>query len=360
MEQVILNLAVNARDAMPEGGRLTIETRNAELHETYPGSHARIPPGKYVVLTVSDTGIGMHNDVKARIFEPFFTTKKPGKGTGLGLAIVYGVVKQTGGWITTSSKVGNGTTFDIYFPQVQAEDAVEEPASRTKLSAAHVARGTETVLLVEDQDGIRDLVCEFLQNTGYTVLHAADGNEALQIADEYKHPIHLLLTDVVMPNVGGRELAQRLAQPRPQMKVLFMSGYPDHATWSSELVDDTCRSPAKAFPAGNLGPQDPQPPRRVIGCSKALALDMTAKSPSRCESTQKVNPERGSPPAPRHREPGDQFAVILCNASPIAGRGNRRANEECPERIAALRSSLIGVLICQCRRVARFACPQRP
>lgn len=252
MEQVILNLAVNARDAMPEGGRLTIETKDAELRETYPGSHARIPPGKYVVLTVRDTGTGMHNDVKARIFEPFFTTKKPGKGTGLGLAIVYGVVKQTGGWITTGSQLGNGTTFDIYFPQVQTGDAVEVPASRTKPSVTHVTRGTETVLLVEDQDGIRELVCEFLQNTGYTVLQAADGNEALQIADEYKHPIHLLLTDIVMPNVGGRELAQRLAQPRPQMKVLFMSGYPDHATWSSELVDDTAAVLQKPFPLDTL------------------------------------------------------------------------------------------------------------
>ncbi len=252
MEQVILNLAVNARDAMPEGGRLTIETRDAELHETLAGSHARIPPGKYVVLKVNDTGIGMHNNVKARIFEPFFTTKKPGKGTGLGLAIVYGVVKQTGGWITTSSTLGNGTTFDIYFPQVQAEDAAEDTASRAELSPAYVARGTETVLLVEDQDGIRELVCEFLQNTGYTVLQAADGNEALQIADECKHPIHLLLTDVVMPNVGGRELAQRLATPRPQMKVLFMSGYPDHATWSSELVDDTAAVLQKPFPLETL------------------------------------------------------------------------------------------------------------
>jgi PAS domain S-box-containing protein len=252
MEQVMLNLAVNARDAMPQGGSLTIQTRNEELHETYAGSHARIPPGKYVVLTVGDTGIGMDSDIKARIFEPFFTTKKPGKGTGLGLAIVYGVVKQTGGWITASTEFGNGTTFDIYFPQMQVEDTVEEPVSRIRVPPAFVARGTETVLLAEDQEGIRDLVREFLQNSGYTVLHAVDGNEALQIADEYKHPIHLLLTDVVMPNVGGRELAQRLTQPRPQMKVLFMSGYPDHATWSSELLDDTAAVLQKPFPLDTL------------------------------------------------------------------------------------------------------------
>ena len=245
MEQVILNLAVNARDAMPQGGRLTIETRSLELHDTYPGSHSQIPPGKYIVLKVSDTGTGMHNDIKAKIFEPFFTTKKPGEGTGLGLAIVYGVVKQTGGWITASSELGNGTTFDIYFPHVQVEHAVERSIS--EISSASFARGTETILLVEDQDGIRDLVREFLQKNGYSVLHAADGNEALEIADDYKQPIHLLLTDVVMPNLGGRELAHRLAEPRPQMKVLFMSGYPDHATWSSELIDDAAVVLQKPF-----------------------------------------------------------------------------------------------------------------
>jgi two-component system, cell cycle sensor histidine kinase and response regulator CckA len=252
MEQVILNLAVNARDAMPQGGRLTIETKNIELHETYAGSHARIPPGKYVVLTVSDTGIGMHRDIKGKIFEPFFTTKKPGKGTGLGLAIVYGVVKQTGGWISTNSELGNGATFDLYFPQLQVEDAVEEPTSKRKIPPAFTARGTETILLVEDQDGIRDLVREFLHNNDYTVLHAVDGNEALHIADEYKHPIHLLLTDVVMPNVGGRELAHRLTQLRPHMKVLFMSGYADHASWTGELVDDTADVLQKPFSLDTL------------------------------------------------------------------------------------------------------------
>lgn len=250
MEQVILNLAVNARDAMPQGGRLTIGTRNVELHETHAGSHARIPPGKYVVLTVSDTGVGMHSDIQAHIFEPFFTTKKPGKGTGLGLAIVYGVIKQTGGWITARSELGRGATFDIYLPYL--EEAAEEPVSKIKISPASAAGGTETILLVEDQDGIRELVREFLQKNGYSVLHAADGNEALQIADEYKHPIHLLLTDVVMPNVGGRELAHRLTQPRSQLKVLFMSGYPDHATWSSELVDDTAAVLQKPFPLDTL------------------------------------------------------------------------------------------------------------
>ncbi len=254
MEQVILNLAVNARDAMPQGGRLTIETRNLELHEIFAGSHSQIPPGKYVVLTVGDTGVGMRSETQAHIFEPFFTTKKPGKGTGLGLAIAYGVIKQTGGWITVKSELGEGTTFDIFFPQVQEKDSgsSDEVVAKAKTTRASAARGTETILLVEDQDGIRDLVREFLQKSGYTVLHAVDGNEALQIAEAYKHPIHILLTDVVMPNLGGRELANRLAQARPQMKVLFMSGYPDHATWSSELVDDTAAVMQKPFPLETL------------------------------------------------------------------------------------------------------------
>jgi two-component system cell cycle sensor histidine kinase/response regulator CckA len=245
---VLMNLAVNARDAMPQGGRLSIETKNVKLRETYAGSHARIPPGNYVVLTVSDNGTGMRREIQAHIFEPFFTTKKPGEGTGLGLAIVYGVVKQSGGWITARSELGQGTTFDIYFPQVLVEDAAAEPVSKIRVSQASTARGTETVLLVEDQDGIRDLVREYLQNYGYTVLDAGDGNEALQIAGDYKQQIHLLLTDIVMPNVGGRELAQCLTQSRPQMKVLFMSGYPDHATWSSELLDDAAAVLQKPFP----------------------------------------------------------------------------------------------------------------
>ncbi|HLX83297.1 MAG TPA: ATP-binding protein [Terriglobales bacterium] len=252
IEQVILNLAVNARDAMPDGGRLTIKTRNAELKQTVAGSHAPIPPGQYVVLEVSDTGLGMRHEIQARMFEPFFTTKKPGQGTGLGLAIVYGVVKQTGGWITSRSEPGKGTSFDLYFPQVQAAtgEAVAESAAR-KVSASAIS-GTETILLVEDQEGIRELAREYLRQKGYTVLDAADGNEGLQVAAEYKNPIHLLLTDVVMPNVGGQELAKRLAQERGQIKVLFMSGYPDHATWDADLPDDTAAVLQKPFTLESL------------------------------------------------------------------------------------------------------------
>jgi two-component system cell cycle sensor histidine kinase/response regulator CckA len=256
VEQVLMNLAVNARDAMPQGGQLVIETKNVELYEAQAGEQSRIPRGKYVVLTVSDNGIGMTAELLSRIFEPFFTTKKPGKGTGLGLAIVYGVIKQTGGWITTRSEPGRGTTFDIYFPPATEQDSGPESGAKaggkskiaeSGLATASTARGTETVLLVEDQDGIRDLVGEFLRKSGYTVLIAADGNEALQMAKEHKGPIDLLLSDVVMPNLGGRELSRRLTEPRPQMKVLFMSGYPDHGTWSSELVDDSASVLQKPF-----------------------------------------------------------------------------------------------------------------
>jgi two-component system, cell cycle sensor histidine kinase and response regulator CckA len=238
IEQVILNLVVNARDAMPQGGRLTIGMKNVELQGAYAGSHSRIPPGKYVVLSVNDTGKGMHKEVQAKIFEPFFTTKKPGEGTGLGLAIVYGVVKQTGGWITTRSELGAGTTVDIYFPEAQRQNAVTESASKANTTREPAANGTETILLVEDQEGIRELVSEFLQGKGYTVLIAADGHQALEMAAEHKDTIHLLLTDVAMPNIGGRELALRLTPSRPQMRVMFMSGYPDHSTWSSGLTDD--------------------------------------------------------------------------------------------------------------------------
>jgi two-component system cell cycle sensor histidine kinase/response regulator CckA len=223
IEQVILNLAVNARDAMPQGGSLVIETHNVELDESCVRGQEGFEPGKYVRLTVSDTGTGMDSETQARMFEPFFTTKDPGKGTGLGLATVYGVVKQTGGWIWVASHPGHGTTFEIYLPQIEE---VEKPVttSAKKATRAIAPKGTETILLVEDQDGIRDLVGEFLRRNGYTVLHAVDGDEALRVAGERQDSIDLLLTDILMPNIGGRELAERLTAVRPKMKVLFMSG----------------------------------------------------------------------------------------------------------------------------------------
>lgn len=247
IEQVIMNLAVNACDAMEHGGRFAIETRNIELRDGLAAAHSNIPPGKYVILSVSDTGAGMTRDVQAHIFEPFFTTKQPGKGTGLGLSIVYGVVKQTGGWITVRSAVDKGTTFDIYFPLLPITEAPREASTRVALKPAPTLGGKETILLVEDQDGIRDLVREYLEKNGYTVLYAANGIEALKIATAHQGAIQLLLSDVIMPNLGGVELAQRLSRSRPDMKVLFMSGYPDHATSKGESFDDSVEVLQKPF-----------------------------------------------------------------------------------------------------------------
>jgi len=223
IEQVILNLAVNARDAMPEGGRLTLETRNVEIDAHSGQNREEVPHGKYVMLSVHDTGVGMDRETQTHIFEPFFTTKEPGKGTGLGLATVYGVVKQMDGAIWLRSSPGAGTTFEIYLPEV--EDAHPATPSETKKSLDAAPSGTETILLVEDQDGIRDLVREFLQRKGYAVLFAVDGEDALRIAAEHRLPIHLLLTDVIMPNISGRVLAPRVKELHPDVKVLFMSGY---------------------------------------------------------------------------------------------------------------------------------------
>jgi two-component system cell cycle sensor histidine kinase/response regulator CckA len=235
VEQLIMNLAVNARDAMPQGGQLLIETRNGEIGGAHPRLRDGVRPGRYVILVVGDNGIGMDSETQAHMFEPFFTTKEPGKGTGLGLAIVYGVVKQIGGWTHVDSKPGQGTTFEIYLPRAEETKA---PAPVEKiLDLATVPKGTETILLVEDEVGIRELASDFLQGRGYMVLSAMDGNEALRIAEGHEDLIHLLVTDIVMPNVGGKELAQRLRQVRPQIKVLLMSGYPDHPALASADTD---------------------------------------------------------------------------------------------------------------------------
>jgi len=219
MERVILNLALNARDAMPHGGDLTIETENVEIAEV--ADQVPVRPGRYVLLKVSDTGTGMDQETQRHIFEPFFSTKELGKGTGLGLASVYGVIKQSGGGISFVSHLGHGTTFRVYLPQ-----AAEEIASETQQAVPlRTSNGTETVLVVEDERDIRDIVGDYLQQNGYTVLHAQNGREALEIARRYKGLIHLLITDIVMPELGGRELAEELRRMRPRTRVLFTSGY---------------------------------------------------------------------------------------------------------------------------------------
>jgi PAS domain S-box-containing protein len=233
IDQIILNLAVNARDAMPQGGKLTIQTADADLDESYARLHSPLKPGKYVTLAVTDTGMGMDSETQAHIFEPFFTTKGPGKGTGLGLATVYGIVKQSGGWIWVFSELGRGTTVKIYLPRI--EQVV--PGGTSSASRPSCPRGTETILFVEDQEGIRDLARPFLEDMGYKVLEAGDGEAALKIAKQYKGEIHLLLTDVVMPKMGGHAVAKRMVVLRPGVRVLYISGYAEYAAPDQDSYD---------------------------------------------------------------------------------------------------------------------------
>jgi two-component system cell cycle sensor histidine kinase/response regulator CckA len=236
LEQVIMNLVVNARDAMPGGGKLMIQTANVELGESVVADRPYVQPGPYVQLTVTDSGTGMDQDTIAHIFEPFFTTKEKGRGTGLGLATVYGVVKQSGGYIWVESNVGVGTTFRICLPMVV--QGVAMPT--TNEARARVPRGSETVLVAEDEDSLRTLISDLLTQNGYNVLAASCGAEALDIAEKYHGAIHLLLSDVVMPGIGGPALAKRLAASRPEVKTLFMSGYVEfHSPGHGSLPPDT-------------------------------------------------------------------------------------------------------------------------
>jgi two-component system cell cycle sensor histidine kinase/response regulator CckA len=223
VEQVIMNLAVNARDAMPDGGKLTIQTANVDLDTAYTHQHPGSRVGSYVMLRVTDTGTGIDPEIQAQIFEPFFTTKERDKGTGLGLATVYGVVKQSGGYIAVDSEKGKGASFSVYLLRV--ENAVTAPDLSNEAPVS--VRGSETILLVEDEESLRKLADMFLRDSGYHVLTAADGAQALQVARQYAGPIHLLLTDVVMPGINGRVLAERLAPSQPGMRILYVSGYTD-------------------------------------------------------------------------------------------------------------------------------------
>ena len=234
VQQIILNLAVNSRDAMKDGGRLLIETANIELDAEYAMRHSSVVPGKYAVLSVSDTGVGMDDAVRARLFEPFFTTKEMGKGTGLGLSTVYGIVKQSGGNIWVYSEPGKGTTFKVYLPESK-DTKVVSAASSAEMSA--VAPGSKVILVAEDEEAVRELIGEVLTVAGFTVLTASNGEEALAVSDGHNGEIHLLLTDLVMPRMSGGTLAAKLVPQRPTMKVLFMSGYASHMTDRTGIPD---------------------------------------------------------------------------------------------------------------------------
>lgn len=234
IEQVLMNLVVNAREAMPKGGKLIIKTANVDLDESFSQARQEVRPGPYVMLAVSDTGFGMDEETKAHIFEPFFTTKEQGKGTGLGLATVYGIVKQSSGFVYVYSEPGLGTAFKIYLPPIEAPQTEHTVHPR---SSATPTRGTETVLLVEDEDGVRSLARLALETKGYTVLEARNGGEALQLCEQHQGPIHLLVTDVVMPGMNGRDLADRLISLHPGLNVLFVSGYTGDAIVHHGVLD---------------------------------------------------------------------------------------------------------------------------
>jgi len=247
LEQVLMNLAVNARDAMPTGGRLTIETANVEHDPDYARGHDAAAVRRFAMLAVSDTGCGMDDATKAKIFEPFFTTKEPGKGTGLGLATVYGIVQQAGGFIWVYSEPGHGTSFKIYLPQVDATAEVAAAAT-----GARAPGGTETVLLVEDAAAVRAVTKQVLERHGYAVLEAPGGEAAVRLAQRHRGPIHLLLTDVVMPRVSGRELAEQLARVRPDTRVLYASGYTDDSVVRHGILESGTAYLQKPFSPESL------------------------------------------------------------------------------------------------------------
>jgi two-component system cell cycle sensor histidine kinase/response regulator CckA len=243
VEQIIINLAVNARDAMPTGGRLTIQTTNTVLSTAQVRQHGELAPGPYALLTVSDTGSGMDEATKARIFEPFFTTKETGKGTGLGLATVFGIVKQSGGFIEVDSTLGSGSSFRIYLPQIHEAAQLKE----IELGLVKMPRGSETILLVEDEVRLRELAQLVLEAGGYKVLSVGNGAEAMQVCHEYAEVIHLLFTDVVMPKMSGRQLAEVLVPSRPSLKVLYMSGYTDDTMMRHGIQDAATNFLPKPF-----------------------------------------------------------------------------------------------------------------
>jgi CheY-like chemotaxis protein len=233
VERVIVNLVVNARDALPDGGTIAVEAANRTLKEPEVNRSNGEQPGEYVVLAVRDTGLGMSQEVKDHLFEPFFTTKEVGRGTGLGLATVHGVVTQAGGWIRVRSTQGQGTVFEVYLPRTEKKTL---PALQPEVRQ-HSRRGTETILVVEDDEAVRELACRVLKKQGYALLQAPDGQQARKVIDSHPEPIDLLLTDVVMPGIDGKALADQMAGTRKGLKILFMSGYADETLAHHGVLD---------------------------------------------------------------------------------------------------------------------------
>jgi two-component system, cell cycle sensor histidine kinase and response regulator CckA len=267
IEQVIMNLAVNARDAMPRGGKLIIETANVYLDDAYAHKHAGLRPGPYVMLAVRDVGSGMNPETVSHIFEPFFTTKPKGKGTGLGLAMVYGVVVQSGGHVAVESKVGKGTSFKVYLPRVESVVPAEA------LPPAEALKGSETILLVEDEEQVRRLACDILQASGYTILEASGGLEALQVCETNHGGIQLMVTDVVMPGMSGRELADELSTVRPEMKVLYVSGYTEDAIGEYGVLEEGVNFLQKPFRPSDLA----RKVRDVLDASRVMPSQSVEK-----------------------------------------------------------------------------------
>ena len=259
MEQVVLNLAVNARDAMPSGGKLTIETANVSLDEAYMKTHYNITPGDYVMLAVSDNGQGIDEETRGNIFEPFFTTKEQGKGTGLGLAMIYGIIKQNNGEIQVYSEPSQGTTFKIYLPRV--DEPIEKIEDVPSVEEISDNRGTETIMLVEDDDMVRKMSGDILTGLGYTVLDAENGEDALQVCSRSQGKVDLLLTDVVMPKMSGPELATKMQELCPETKVLFMSGYTENAIVKHGVLEDGVNFIPKPITPRSLS----QAVRKVLG-----------------------------------------------------------------------------------------------